>query len=89
MLTDVGVSPIIWFRSDLGVSAWVQHERWLLPVIQANPANDVTAAVASPIQPRSFSTMPPNLEDLSGLEGTPNSKGGHFWPPLFELSTVK
>jgi len=51
-LTDVGVSADYWFRSDLGVSAWVQHERWLFPVIQANPANDVTAAVEVLFQPR-------------------------------------
>lgn len=51
-LTDVGVSGDYWFRSNLGVSAWVQHERWLFPVIQPNPNKDVTAAVEILFQPR-------------------------------------
>lgn len=51
-LTDVGVSGDYWFRSNLGVSAWVQHERWLFPVIQPNPSKDVTAAVEILFQPR-------------------------------------
>jgi membrane-associated phospholipid phosphatase len=51
-LTDVGVSGDYWFGSNLGVSAWVQHERWLFPVIQPNPNKDVTGAVEILFQPR-------------------------------------
>jgi len=32
-------------RSNLGLSAWVQHERWLFPVIQPNVSRNVTATV--------------------------------------------
>lgn len=51
-LTDVGVSSEYWFRSNLGLSAWVQHERWLFPVIQSNASKNVTAAVEILITPR-------------------------------------
>jgi hypothetical protein len=44
-LTDVGVRGDYWLRSSLGISAWVQHERWLFPVIQANASRNVTATV--------------------------------------------
>jgi Capsule assembly protein Wzi/PAP2 superfamily len=53
-LTDVGVSGDYWFRRNLGVSAWVQHERWLFPVIQPNSNKDVTAAVEILFQPRNL-----------------------------------
>ena len=44
-LTDLGISADYWLRSDLGLSAWVQYERWLFPVIQPNASENVTAAV--------------------------------------------
>jgi hypothetical protein len=51
-LTDIGVSGDYWFRSDLGISAWVQHERWLFPVIQTNISHNVTASVEILFRPR-------------------------------------
>ena len=36
-LTDFGVSTNYQLRSNLGLSAWVQHERWLFPVISPTP----------------------------------------------------
>jgi capsule assembly protein Wzi/PAP2 superfamily protein len=51
-LTDIGVSTDIWVRSKFGVSAWVQHERWLFPVIQPNASRNVTAAVQILFEPR-------------------------------------
>jgi hypothetical protein len=53
-LTDFGVSSDYWLRSDLGLSAWVQHERWLFPVIQPNVSRNVTAAVEILFQPRNL-----------------------------------
>jgi len=50
-LTDFGVRGDYWVRSNLGVSAWVQHERWLFPVIQPNVSRNVTAAVEFLFQP--------------------------------------
>jgi Capsule assembly protein Wzi/PAP2 superfamily len=51
-LTDFGVSGDYWFRSDLGLSARVQHERWLFPVIQQDISRNVTATVEILFQPR-------------------------------------
>ena len=51
-LTDFGVSTNYQLRSNLGLSAWVQHERWLFPVIQPNASKNVTAAVQIQFEPR-------------------------------------
>ena len=51
-LTDFGVSSDYWVRSNLGLSAWVQQERWLFPVIQPNIAKNVTAGVEILFEPR-------------------------------------
>lgn len=50
-LTDFGVRGDYWLRSDLGLSAWVQHERWLFPVIQPNASTNVTAAAQISFEP--------------------------------------
>ncbi len=50
-LTDFGVRGDYWVRSNLGVSAWVQHERWLFPVIQPNVSRNVTAGVQILFEP--------------------------------------
>jgi Capsule assembly protein Wzi/PAP2 superfamily len=50
-LTDVGARGDYWWH-DVGFSVWVQHERWLFPVIQPNPERDVTAAVQIAFEPR-------------------------------------
>ena len=50
-LTDFGVRGDYWIRSNLGLSAWVQHERWLFPVIQPNVSRNVTAAVQILFEP--------------------------------------
>ena len=50
-LTDFGVRGDYWIRSNLGLSAWVQHERWLFPVIQPNISRNVTAAVQILFEP--------------------------------------
>jgi hypothetical protein len=51
-LTDFGVTADYWLRSNLGISAWVQGEQWLFPVIQPNASKNVTAAVQVLFQPR-------------------------------------
>lgn len=50
-LTDFGVSSDYWLRPNLGLSAWVQQERWLFPVIQPNASKNVTAAVEILFEP--------------------------------------
>jgi membrane-associated phospholipid phosphatase len=50
-LTDFGFSSEYRLRSNLGLSARVQHERWLFPVIQPNASKNVTAAVQIVYEP--------------------------------------
>lgn len=44
-LTDFGISSDYWLRPNFGLSAKVQQERWLFPVIQPNVSRNVTAVV--------------------------------------------
>jgi hypothetical protein len=53
-LTDFGVSGDYQLRSNLGLSAWVQHERWLFPVIQPGAARNVTAAIQISFEPQKW-----------------------------------
>jgi hypothetical protein len=51
-LTDVGVRGDYWIRPSLSLSASVQYERWLFPVIQPNESQNVTAAVEILFEPQ-------------------------------------
>jgi hypothetical protein len=51
-LTDVGARTDYWVRSNLSLSASVQYERWLFPVIQPNASRNVTAAVQILFEPQ-------------------------------------
>jgi hypothetical protein len=51
-LTDAGVRGDYWVLPNLSVSASVQYERWLFPVIQPNPSKDVSATVEISLQPQ-------------------------------------
>ena len=53
-LTDLGVAGGYQVRPSLGLSAWVQHEAWVFPVIQPNPARNVTAGFEILFEPRKF-----------------------------------
>jgi hypothetical protein len=50
-LIDDGVNADYWVRSNLGLSARGQHERWYFPLIQANVSRIVTAAAKIPFEP--------------------------------------
>lgn len=50
-LTDAGVSSNLWVRSHFGISASVQYERWLFPVIQPNNSRNITAAIELQLSP--------------------------------------
>jgi hypothetical protein len=50
-LTNIGASVDLWVHSNLDVSALVQYERWLFPVIQPNEARNVTASLQLSLQP--------------------------------------
>jgi hypothetical protein len=49
--TDVGVRGDYWIRPSVGISASVQYERWLFPVIQPNSQRDVSASVQILFEP--------------------------------------
>jgi membrane-associated phospholipid phosphatase len=51
-LTDFGVKGDYWLKSSLSVSATVQYERWLFPVIQPNASRSVSATVQISLQPQ-------------------------------------
>jgi hypothetical protein len=51
-LTDVGVRGDYWLRPNLSLSAWVQYERWLFPVIQPNSSRNMTTGVEVQFQPQ-------------------------------------
>jgi membrane-associated phospholipid phosphatase len=44
-LTDLGVRSDFWMRTNFGVSAWIQYERWLFPVIEPGAVRNTTAAM--------------------------------------------
>ncbi len=50
-LSDFGLSTDYWVHSNLELSAWAKHERWLFPVIQPNADRSVTAAVQITYEP--------------------------------------
>src|SRR6266849_8999467 len=50
-LTDAGVRGDYWVRSNLSLSASVQYERWLFPVIQPNVSRNVMATVQIQLEP--------------------------------------
>jgi hypothetical protein len=51
-LTDVGARGDYWLRSNLSVSASVQYERWLFPVIQPSAQRNVTGTIEILFQPQ-------------------------------------
>jgi len=70
-LTDAGVRGDYWLRTNLSVSASVQYERWLIPVIQPNESTNVSATIEILFQPQ-------KLFQRSGLgtTGTDSGDGG-------------
>jgi hypothetical protein len=57
-LTDFGVRGDYWVRPNIGLSAWIQHERWLFPVIQPNVSRNVSATVQILFEPHKLFQHP-------------------------------
>jgi membrane-associated phospholipid phosphatase len=51
-LTDVGIHADYWVHSNLGLSASVQYERWLFPMIQPGAQRNVAASLEIRFQPQ-------------------------------------
>jgi Capsule assembly protein Wzi/PAP2 superfamily len=72
-LTDVGAQGDYLVRSNLSLSASVQYERWLFPVIQPNAERNVTASVQIKFEPQ-------KLFQRSSTNGTGSMSGNGDWP---------
>jgi hypothetical protein len=70
-VTDVGVRGDYWFRPNFGISALLQYERWLFPVIQPNQQTDVSATVEFLFQPKKLFRQSPSVENDFGMGGRP------------------
>lgn len=51
-LTDAGVRADYWVRSNLGLSASVQYERWLFPIIQPGAERNIAASIEIQFHPQ-------------------------------------
>jgi len=72
-LTDVGARADYWLRGGVGLTAAVQYERWLYPVIQPGPERDVAASVQIQFQPqRIFRAATHGLSNNSSDSGALN-----------------
>jgi membrane-associated phospholipid phosphatase len=75
-LTDVGARGDYWVRRYLSLSATVQYERWLFPVIQPNAATNVSATVQILFQPQKlFQRSPGNEAGVASGDGS--DRGRH------------
>jgi len=54
-VNDGSISANWWVRTDLSVSAFVQYEKWLAPVLAPNPQTNWTTSVQVAFWPRSWS----------------------------------
>lgn len=70
-LTDVGVRSDYWVRSYLSVSASVQYERWLFPILQVNPQKNVSSTVQILFQPEKVFRRPSADQTSLGNGGHP------------------
>jgi hypothetical protein len=68
-LTEVGARADYWPRSNLGLSASVQYERWLFPIIQPGAERNIAASVEIQFRPQ-------KLFSSSGLRLAPEAASG-------------
>ena len=57
-VTDAGVRGDYWFRKSIGITAGVQYERWLFPVLQQNPERNWTGSLQIQFQPQKILRLP-------------------------------
>jgi hypothetical protein len=70
-LTDVGVRSDYWVRPYVSVSASVQYERWLFPILQPTSQRDVSSTVEILFQPEKVFRRPSAEESNPGNGGRP------------------
>jgi membrane-associated phospholipid phosphatase len=72
-LTEVGTRADYWFRQGIGVSASVQYEKWLFPIIQPGPQINVATSIGIQFQPQRV--WKPSLHGVRGSYAEPG--GSH------------
>jgi hypothetical protein len=61
-----------WFRSNVGLSASVQYEKWIFPVILPTAQRDVTGSIEILFQPQKlFRRGTSNVTSESSPDGAP------------------
>jgi len=69
-VTDVGARGDYWVHPNLSLSAAVQYERWLFPVIQPNATKNVSATVEILFQPQKlFRHSVAGTSDIESMVG--------------------
>ena len=71
-LTDAGLRGDYWFRQGIGVSASIQYERWLFPIIKAGADRNVSASIEVDFRPQrilrpSFHTSEQTIAKMGDL----------------------
>lgn len=67
---DASASANFWLRDSLQVSAAVQYEHWLAPVLSAAPQSNWTSSIGISFQPHNWS-LPFHSSPQPGKDGTP------------------
>jgi hypothetical protein len=70
-LTDVGTRADYWFHQGVGITASVQYEKWLFPLIQPGPQTNVTTSIGVQFQPQRI--LKPALHTITSI---PSDRGG-------------
>ena len=68
-LTDAGIRGDYWLRGRIGLTASVQYEKWLFPVIQPGPQRNVGASVGIQFQPQRIFRPALHLMTSKATEG--------------------
>jgi membrane-associated phospholipid phosphatase len=68
-LTDVGTRADYRFHQGVGITASVQYEKWLFPLIQPGPQTNVTTSIGVQFQPQKI--LKPALHTITSTPGDP------------------
>lgn len=74
-LTDFAIRGDFWTHSGIGISGWVQHERWLFPVIQPNESRNVSVALQISFEPQRIFGAQPSSTPVSSQDSDVTQSG--------------
>jgi membrane-associated phospholipid phosphatase len=67
-VTDLGVRGDYWVRPDVSISASIQYERWLFPILQPNIERPVSATIEIQFVPQKLFRRSANVADEPSSE---------------------